>query len=104
MDTDFAAIIRAHWRRFVWMWVFPLAFLATVLVPAFSRSPFAFFLIVDLPVLFLCYYIASKPVRSREITVGQGVILVILVPFVLWAVMIFGLFGIASWLGGAGSR
>lgn len=101
MDTDFAAIIRAHWRRFIWIWLFPPAFLATLLVPAFGRSPLAFFLLVDLPMFLFCCHMASKPVRRRQITVGQGVVFVILVPFVLWAIMIFGLFGLAALLGSA---
>lgn len=104
MDTDFAAIIRAHWRRFVWMWLFPPAFFATLFVPAYSRSPVAFFLIVDFPMLILCLHMASKPVRRREITVAQGAVFVILVPVVLSAVMIFGLFGLAALLGGTVSR
>lgn len=98
MATGFPAIIRAHWKRLIWMWLWPPAFLATLAIPAFSRDPAGFFLIVDFPAMGVCFYMASKPVRRREITVGQGVILVILLPFMIWVVMISGLFGLAFML------
>lgn len=99
VETNVPAVIRAHWKRFVWMWLFPPAFFSSVLIPAFTLNPFLFFFLVDLPAFFVCYYVASKPVRKREVTVGQGMVLLILVPFVLWASLIFGLFGLANLLG-----
>lgn len=99
METNFPAIIRAHWKRFIWIWFFfPVAFVGTALIPTFSRYPLRVFALIDIPAFFVCYYIASKPVRNHAVTVGQGMLLVIVVPFVIWATMVFGLFGLVAWL------
>jgi len=99
MGNNTVALIGMHWKRFVWIWLFPPPFLFSVLVPAFSRYPRAFFLMVDLPLFFTCYYMASKPVRKQEITVGQGMVALVVVPFVLWALLIFSIFGLARVVG-----
>ncbi len=99
MDANIFSLARLHWRKLIWMWIFPLAFLGSVLVPAFSHFPFAFFFGVDLPAFFGCYYMASKPVRRREITAGQGILLIVVIPFIVWATVIFGLFGLARLAG-----
>jgi hypothetical protein len=99
VETNIRAAIMAHWKRFIWMWLLPPAFLASALIPAFSRNPLLFFLAIDLPAFFACYYVASKPVRKREVSVGLGVVLLVVIPFILWAILIFGLFEVAQVLG-----
>jgi len=96
VETDIRRVIKAHWKQFAWMWLFPLAILASALVPESSGD--VFFYAVALPAFFLCFYMASKPVRNREISVGHGMIFTVVVPIVLWATLIFGLFGMAMLL------
>lgn len=95
MDTQIVTVVKRHWRRFLWIWIFPLVFLCTAFVPAFEQYPLAFFVALDLPLLFVCLFMASKPVRKHEVTLGQGMVLIVLVPFLIWASLIFGIFGIA---------
>lgn len=99
MATKLSTVIRPHWKRFVWMWAFPIAFFLTAFVPAFSQHPLLFFLLVDVPLLFGCSFIASKPIRSGEVTTRQGAVLIVFAPFIIWVVLIFGMFGLAALFG-----
>ena len=101
--AEITVVAKHYWKRFLWMWLFPLAFLASLLIPTFPEHPRSFFFAIDLPVFFACYYFASKPVRDGKVTKGQGMILIVLLPFVLWASLIFALFGLVI-LTGAGHR
>jgi hypothetical protein len=98
VDTNVGAL-KKHWKRFVWMWMFPPVFLATALVPQFHDHPMAFFLLVDLPLFFVCYFIASKPVRRHEVTARQGVVAIVVLPVAIWASLVFGLFGLIALFG-----
>jgi len=98
MAGGIGSVVRAHWKRFVWMWAFPVMFFASIFVPVSARYPTLFLFAIDFPVLLLCGYMASKPVRDREITLGQAFLLIYLVPFLIWVVLIFGLFGLGALL------
>jgi hypothetical protein len=74
------------------MWLFPLALLGSTLTPLFARYPGGIFWFVDAPLFFLCYYMASRPVRQRHVTARQGFALIVAVPFVIGMVLIFGVF------------
>jgi hypothetical protein len=73
-------------------------FFASIFVPASARYPTLFLFAIDFPVLLLCGYQATKPVRDREVTFGQAFLLIILVPFLIWVALIFGLFGLGALL------
>jgi len=97
-----SAAFKAHWKQFLWIWLFPFAFFSSVFVPAYSAHPLAFFVVVDAPVFFICSWFASKPVRQRSVTIGQGVAFTILVPVLLWTLLIYGTFGLALLTGAGG--
>jgi hypothetical protein len=61
METNIPVMISAHWKRFVWIWSFPLAFLVSVFVPAYSRHPFTFFA----QLIFRCSSRATTNSRDR---------------------------------------
>jgi hypothetical protein len=98
MQGGIGAVVRAHWKRFAWIWAFPLLFFASIFVPASARYPTLFLYAVDFPVFLLCGYLATKPVRDRQVTFGQGFLLILLVPFLIWIALIFGLFGLGALL------
>ena len=97
-DDRIAAVVQKHWKRFVWMWAFPVIFFASIFLPASAQYPTLFLFAIDFPVLLFCSYQASKPVRNREVTFGQAFVLIILAPFLIWAALIFGLFGLSALL------
>ncbi len=102
MANEIATIARAHWRQFAWVWAFPVILLGSVFMPAFARNPPLFFFCVDLPVLLVCVFVASKPVRNREVSFKQGFLLIIVAPLVMWAMLIFALFGLGALLDDVG--
>ncbi len=93
MSTNVPLLIKEHWGSFLWMWLFPIVVLSSALLPLFARYPVGFFWVVDAPLFFLCYYMASRPVRKRQITARQGVVFIVVVPFVIWILLILGAFG-----------
>ena len=74
------------------MWLFPLVFFSSALIPLFERYPAPFLLLVDLPLFLLCFYVASKPMRAGRMTIMDGVLLILVLPFVFWSVLILGVF------------
>lgn len=103
MKESIAAIVRAHWKQFVWIWAFPVLFFASIFMPASSRNLTLFVYAIVLPVLFLCVYVASKPLRDRIVPLGQGIFLIFVVPFLIWALLIFTLFGLHAALKAIGN-
>ncbi len=89
-------LMKTHWKRLLWMWLFPVAFLSTAFVPAFEAHPRIFFILVDLPALFGCFYLGAQPVRDHQMSIRQGFVLLVVVPFLIWASLIFGLFGLLA--------
>jgi hypothetical protein len=74
------------------MWLFPVAFLGSGLIPLVARDPRSFLLVVA-PLFLFCYYMASRPVRERAMTAGQGMVLIVVAPFIIWILSIATLFG-----------
>ncbi|HEU5136922.1 MAG TPA: hypothetical protein VFU13_17370 [Steroidobacteraceae bacterium] len=94
MKKRIASVVRAHWKQFVWIWLFPILFFASIFLPASERNLSLFVYAIVFPVLILCVYIASKPLRDRLVPLGQGIFLIFIVPFLIWVILIFALFGL----------
>ena len=90
------SVLRNHWRHFIWAWIFPVFVLIVLLLPSYAKHPVAIFATVVLPVLALCYHVAWKPVRSRQVAPTIGVFYVVLIPFLIWGAMLALIFGLAS--------
>ncbi len=101
MDAQILTVLKLHWKRFLWVWTFPFLVLGALLVPGLERYPRLLFFGIGLPVFFWCYYVASKPVRERRVSIGQGMILIVLAPIIIWATLIFAIFGLAILTSGA---
>lgn len=95
MNTSILSVLRLHWRRFIWVWLFPILVFGLLLIPSPAQHPWLILFSVGFPAFFCSYYIASKPVRDHRVTIGQGMILIVLVPIIVWATLIFGIFGLA---------
>lgn len=50
---------------------------------------------LDAAVDFLCYYMAYGPVRRQEISRGIGFLMIVILPFVIWATAMFSLLAVA---------
>ncbi len=101
MDAQILAVLKLHWKRFVWGRAFPVLVFMALLVPELGRYPRALLFGFGLRIFFWCYYMASKPVREHQVTIAQGMILIVLAPISIWATLIFGIFGLAILTGGA---
>jgi hypothetical protein len=99
MADNLLWIGKRHWRSFLPIWLFPIAFLFTIALPGFSSHPRAYFFFLDCPMMFICGYIALKPWRSGGIMFAQMFFWFAVVPFLIWASMIFGIFGLAALIG-----
>jgi hypothetical protein len=80
---------RRYWRSFLPIWLFPVAFLATLAMPGFSTHPRMYFFLFDAPLMGLCAYPALRRWRQGGITFTQMFIWFALVPFLIWGAMIF---------------
>ena len=79
-----------HWRQLAWAWAFPF-FLVFVYAPLdrwFRPYHWLLWTVVCLPAFFWCFWIASGPVRTRQISWWQDFILVGLpfFPLLLFAI------------------
>ncbi len=99
MTETLLGIGKRHWRSFLPIWLFPIAFLLTVALPGFSSHSREYFLLFDFPMMAVCGYIALKPWRSGGSTFAQMFVWFAAVPFLIWASMIFGIFGLAALAG-----
>ncbi len=88
-------VARRHWKQFAWVWLCPLLILASIDFAYYAQVNYKVVYSIDLVILFVCFRIASKPVREQEVPLGQGVFWVVVVPVLIWATSIFGLFGLA---------
>jgi len=68
--------------------------LVSTRIPAFAHDPVAFFNFFQAPLFFVCFYIASKPVREHQMTVGEGFLLIVIIPFLIWVLLILGLIAV----------
>jgi len=99
MASNALLVLKIHWRWFVWAWIFPLIVFGALLTPVVTHYPRLSFFGVGLPAFFACFYVASKPVRDRQVTNGQAMIFIVLLPIIIWATVIFGVFGLAMTTG-----
>lgn len=86
---------KMFWKRFAVMWAFPIFLFASLLHPAYAESPGKFFVVLQIPTFAFCLYIATAPIRSREVGPFAGAFWVIVVPFLIWTSVILGVFGLA---------
>ena len=57
-------LARRYWRSFLPIWLFPVAFLATLAMPGFSTHPRTYFFLFDAPLIGLCAYPALRRWRQ----------------------------------------
>jgi hypothetical protein len=90
---------KRYWRCFLPIWLFPIALLATLAMPGFSTHSTQYFFLLDFPLMGLCAYPALRRWRQRGITLAQMFFWFAIVPVLIWATIIFGIFGLARLLG-----
>jgi hypothetical protein len=76
MTDTLLGIGKRHWRSFLPIWLFPIAFLLTLTLPGFSSHSRKYFLFLDFPAMVICGYVALKPGRSGGITFAKMFFLV----------------------------
>jgi hypothetical protein len=86
---------RSHWKRLLFAWSWPFLLLSTNFLPGDSKYPRLIFFFIFFPAFLACNYIASKPVRDRQMTIAQGIWWIGVMPILIWAAVIFGTFGLA---------
>ena len=77
------------------MWLLPVGGLLTVFLPGWSTHPFAYVWLLLFPALVACTYVANRPRRKGLVTFSQTLIWAVLVPFLIWAALIGGIFALA---------
>jgi len=92
-------VLRTHWKRFIFAWIWPFVLLVVGLFMGRSEHPRVIFFVIFFPVFLACNYVASKPLRDRQITIGQGIWWIGVMPILIWVVVIFGTFGLARQTG-----
>jgi hypothetical protein len=92
------SIGKGYWRSFLPIWLFPIAFLATLAMPGFSTHSTQYFFLLDLPLMGFCAYPALRRWRQGGLTFAQMFLWFAIVPVLIWATMIFGGFGLARLL------
>lgn len=90
--------VKKYWTRFIFAWAVPLFLIISAGVLGKVASPQLVFLLFVCPVFFICLHVASKPVREKKVTLGQGLFWIVIVPILVWFVLIFGFFGLAHLL------
>lgn len=96
MQNSISSLVRAHWKRFAWMWAFPMLLFSSLLFPAFSQHPLRFFFVVHCPMLTVCAFMASKPIRDGHVPFAKGFVIIAVLPFAIWSVLVFGLLGLVA--------
>ena len=89
------AIGRQHWRSFLPMWLFPVAFFAGIFAPGWSTHPEAYLFLFWFPLAGLCFWAASAPRRAGIATFWQAFFWAVLMPVLIWGTIVFGIFGLA---------
>jgi hypothetical protein len=90
------SIGRRYWRSFLPIWLFPIALFATLAMPGFPAHPAQYFFFLVFPIAGFCAYPALRRWRLGGITFAQMLLWFAIVPVLIWATMIFGIFGLAS--------
>jgi hypothetical protein len=98
---DVWSVARRHWRQFLPMWAFPVAFFLSVLLPEFATHPFGFFCFLVAPVFFACYWVSSQPIRQRQVSRAHGFVWLVIAPFCVWAIIVGGFWALAFLTGAA---
>jgi hypothetical protein len=92
------AVGRRHWRTFLPIWLFPVVVFLAIFVPWRSTHLTAFFWF-EFVVLGVCMYIAGSPRRQGLATWSQTMFWAVIVPFLIWGIIVGGIFGLALALG-----
>jgi|SRR6266403_1834007 len=91
--------IKLYWKRFAFMWAWPILFLTILIFPGIDTHPQIIFFGIYFPLMLACFYVASKPVRDKRVTMGTGVWWIIFVPLLIWITLILGIFGLGILVG-----
>ena len=85
---------RRHWRYFLPMWLLPVVMFSLIFVPQWSTHADLGFWLVLCPALFISTYVAGIPGRKGLATLSHTAFWAIVFPVLIWALMVFGLFGL----------
>ena len=92
-------VLRTHWKRLIFASIWTFVLFAVGLFMGHSEHPRLIFFIIFCPVFLACNYVASKPLRDRQLTIGQGIWWIGVMPILILAVVIFGTLGLARLTG-----
>jgi hypothetical protein len=87
---------RRLWRYFLPVWLLPAVAFPLIFLPAWASHANLIFWLVMCPLLFLATHIAAIPRRRRLASLPHTVFWIVVVPLLIWAVIIFGLFGLSA--------
>ena len=90
------SVLRNHWRRFIWAWMFPVVLIGGPFLPAWAEHHKTVFFAVVVPTFLVCSSIAWKPVRTGDVSRLTGFLYVALLPFLIWVAMALAIFGLPS--------
>jgi hypothetical protein len=76
------------------VWLLPVLAFALIFTPAWSTHTDLVFWLLLFPALLVSMYIAGIPLRQGLVTVSHAAFWAIVFPFLVWAAIIFGLFGL----------
>ena len=94
-SVPLTAVGRRHWRKFLPMWLFPIAFFSGSFFPGFSKHAGAYFFLLWFPIMGLCFWSAGATYRQRLATLPQVFFWAAVVPLVIWCALIAAVFGLA---------
>jgi hypothetical protein len=89
---------KTHWRYFIAMWLWPIFayfswfFLGVTGALETKRSSLAWFLILELPVFWISWYVSNKPHRLRVVPSSHAIFWTMIVPFMIWGILCFSPF------------
>jgi hypothetical protein len=90
-----SGIGKRYWRSFLPVWLFPIAFFLTPLLPGYSTHAEEYFFLLAFPLMLMCGYPALRRWREGGITFVQMFFWFAVVPFLIWTSIIVSLFGLA---------
>jgi hypothetical protein len=90
------AIGRRHWRAFLPVWLFPVAFFLSNFLPGWFSLVAFWFLFAA---MLVCGWIAFGPWREGSVDLLETITLAIFVPFLIWIALLGAVFGLAHVLG-----
>lgn len=92
---------KLYWRYFAPMWLLPVLVFATIFLPAWSTHPELVFSLLMVPAFAASMYLATTPIRKKMVGFSHTAFWAVFVPFVVWALIIFSVFGLSFALGAA---